>query len=51
MNFLAPRFKELHLHAALTIEGREDADLPEQSLVALRIRGLDLAALAKEVEL
>ena len=34
------------LHAAITIEGRDDSELPEQTLAAARIRGLDLAKLA-----
>ena len=36
------------LHAAITIEGRDDSELPEQTLAAARIRGLDMAKLAKD---
>ena len=38
------------IHAAITIEGREDAELPEQTLACVRIQGLDLLAVAQEVE-
>jgi hypothetical protein len=36
---------------SLVLEGRENAELPEQSLCAVRIRGLDLPKIAREVEL
>ena len=38
------------LHAALTIEGRDDAELPEQTLLATRVQGLDLARLAMDAD-
>ena len=38
------------LHAAITIEGRDDSELPEQTLAATRVRGLDIAKLAKEAD-
>ena len=51
MHHLLPRFAEYDFHAALTIEGREDAELPERTLLAARIRGLDLRKLASEVDI
>ena len=45
------RIPEFDLHAAITMEGREDAELPEQTLAAIRIRGLDVLKLAFEGEL
>lgn len=36
------------LHAALTLEGREDSEMPEQTLAAARIQGLDLTRLARD---
>ena len=35
-------------HVAVTIEGREDAELPEQTLCAVRLQGLDIPKLAKD---
>ena len=38
------------LHAAITIEGRDDHELPEQTLAAARIRGLDFGKLAVDAD-
>ena len=38
-------------HAAFTLEGRDNEELPERTLLAVRIRGLDLPHVAQEVEL
>ena len=51
IHHLFPRFAEYDFHAALTIEGRSDAELPEQTLLATRLRGLDLEKLASEVDI
>ena len=51
MHHLIPRFAEFDFHAALTLEGREDEELPERTLLATRIRGLDLKKLASEVDI
>ena len=45
------RIGDFDLHAALTMEGREDDELPERTLCAIRMRGLDLLKLAFEGEL
>ena len=42
--------KKADFHAAITIEGRADEELPEQTLAAARIQGLDLPKIAKEVD-
>ena len=51
MHSLHHRIKDLDFHAAVTIEGRDDSELPEQELCAARIRGLDLPNLASTAEL
>ena len=51
IHYLTPRFVEYDFHAALTVEGRADAELPEQTLLACRLRGLDLVKLAKDGDL
>ena len=38
------------LHAAITLEGREDSELPEQTLAAARVRGLNMMKIAKEAD-
>jgi len=43
---ILPRVKDLKLHCAVTIEGRDNDELPEQALAAGRIPGLDLQRLA-----
>jgi len=47
---LLGRIPDFQLHAAITIEGREDEELPEQVVAAVRITGLDLLKLAFELE-
>jgi len=51
VNYLFPRFGEFDFHAALTMEGREDDELPEQTLLATRIRGLDVVKLASDYDI
>ena len=51
IHYLHPRFKEFDFHAAMTIEGRPDEELPEQTLLSTRIRGLDLSKMASEVDI
>jgi len=46
MNYLLPRFAEFDFHAAMTVEGRDDSELPEQTLCATRIRGVDITKIA-----
>ena len=48
---LLGRIGDFDLHAAITLEGRVDEELPEQVLAAVRIQGLDLLRLAYEGEL
>ena len=43
--------KKADFHAAITIEGRADEELPEQTLLSTRIRGLDLSKMASEVDI
>lgn len=50
LHYLLPRLGEFELHGAVTIEGRDDAELPEQALLAVRLRGLDFAKLAVEAD-
>ena len=47
---LLPRFAEYDFHAALTLEGRDDGELPERTLMAARLRGLDVVKLAREFD-
>ena len=49
VNSLFGRIPDFELHAAVTIEGREDSELPEQAVAAVRITGLDLLKLAFEL--
>lgn len=51
MHFLLPRFSEFDFHAALTLEGREDSELPERTLLAGRVRGLDIAKHASDYDI
>ena len=46
LNYLLPNFDKYDFHAAMTIEGRSDDELPEQTLCATRIRGVDIVKLA-----
>lgn len=51
VHYLLNRLKDFDFHAAFTLEGRDNEELPERTLLAVRIRGLDLPNVAKEVEL
>jgi len=51
MHTLLPRLGEFDLHASLTVEGRDDAELPERTLLGVRVRGCDLFGIASEVDL
>lgn len=42
MNRYLPKINELWMHCAVTIEGRDNDELPEQCLLAGRIRGLEI---------
>jgi len=44
-----PRIHELKLHCAVTIEGRENDELPEQALAACRLSGFNLIKRAAEL--
>jgi len=46
MHMYLPSLHKLHMHVALTIEGRDNAELPEQALLACRLNGLDFAKMA-----
>ena len=48
VHHLMPRIPEFDLHAAVTIEGRDDSELVERTLLAVRLRGLDLKGLAHD---
>ena len=41
-----PSLHKLHMHVALTIEGRDNAELPEQALLACRLNGAVTAGAA-----
>ena len=43
---LLPRLGEMDFHFAVTVEGRDDAELPEQIIAAARCQNLDFAASA-----
>ena len=45
------KIKDMDLHVALTLEGREDTELPEQALCAVQLKNLAIAEIASEVEL
>ena len=51
LQHVLPRIGEMDLHAAVTLEGRDDDELPEQVLLTARICRFDLLERAKEVEL
>jgi hypothetical protein len=44
------KIKDMDFHAAITLEGRKDEELPEQVLCAVRIKNMDLTAIAPEVD-
>ena len=48
VNFLMPTIPKMDLHVALTLEGRGNEELPEQTLMACRIKGLDLKGMASD---
>ena len=48
---LMPRIKDFHFHCALTVEGREESELPERTLCAVRLTGLNLEEIASTAEL
>ena len=45
------RIKDFDFHAALTLEGRKDDELPEQVLAAAKIKNLAMDKFAYEEEL
>ena len=49
MSKFIPTLHKLRLHIGVVIEGRDNAELPEQALVACHIHGLDLKDMAKEL--
>jgi hypothetical protein len=51
LNYVVPRIGDFHFHSALTLEGRDDEELPEQTLLAARIVGADLEKYGSEYEL
>lgn len=50
VNTLLPRLKEMDFHFAVTIEGRDDSQLPEQIIAAAGATKLDFKG-ASEVQL
>ena len=48
---LMPRIKDFDLHVAITLEGRDNEELPERALLACRIRGLNMSEIGSEAEL
>jgi len=50
VNSLINRIPEFDLHTAITLEGREDRELPEQTLLAVRLKGLDLVKMAFDID-
>ena len=42
--------RKAKIHLAFTVEGRDDSELPEQTLCAVRCEGLDLFTLAKDAD-
>jgi len=49
MSKFIPSLQKLKLHIGVVIEGRDNNELPEQTLVACRIHGLDLREMASEL--
>jgi len=47
MHHLLPRLGEFELHCAVTIEGREDDELDERTILAAKIQGIDVITIAK----
>ena len=50
VNTIFHKIKDMDFHAALTIEGRKDEELPEQVLCAVRLKNLDLTSIAHEID-
>ena len=48
VNHVLHRIGEMQIHASVTIEGRDDSELPEQAIACGRIEHLDLVKLASE---
>ena len=46
VHHLMPTFPKMDFHCAITLEGRDDSELPEQALLAVRISGLACAEMA-----
>lgn len=51
MHVALSKIKGMDLHVALTLEGRDDAELPEQALCAVRLKNLAISEMASEVDL
>ena len=43
-----PRTGEMEIMSGITIEGRDDDELPEQLIAVAHFRGIDMAAMASE---
>lgn len=50
MNSMLPKLADLKLHAGVTIEGRENDELPEQVIGAARLNPLDIVKLAQDIK-
>lgn len=48
---LMPRFKDFDFHAALTLEGRDNDEMPERTLLSCKIKGLNLLEIASTADL
>jgi len=48
---LMPRIKDFQFHCALCVEGRDDSELPERTLLACKITGLSLVDFASDTGL
>ena len=49
MSMSLPRTSEMVLHAGITIEGREDDELPEQMIAVCMVKHLDLTQGSTEI--
>ncbi len=49
MSMSLPRTGEMVLHAGITIEGREDDELPEQMIAVCMVKHLDLTQGSTEI--
>ena len=50
IHYILNRVKDMDLHAAFTLEGRDNDELPEQTVLTARLKGIDLARLAQPTE-